>query len=120
MSTITVEVKDNLLVLSDHAMERLGWREDTKISIERENGKVILRPKELTPNEIANLACIHLIKKVGDATAVKMPVWQDGKWRVEVVLSYRPETIGYLAFSSHGQLIEGESDSPAKLKGFAV
>jgi len=67
--------------------------------------------------EIADITGTYLIDYVGDATDVKTPVWQDGKWRVEVVLSYRPVTVGFLTFSPDGQLIEEESDSPAKMKG---
>jgi len=120
MSTVTAELKGNMLFLPSDAIEQLGWSESTKILFEKHNGKIAIRPKELTAKEIADIACIFLIEYVGDATAVKKPVWQDGKWRVEVVLSYRPETIGFLTFSADGQLIENESDSPAKLKGIVA
>jgi len=115
--TIVAEVKDNSLVLSPEVGERLGWKAGTKLLIERHNGTVIICPQELTAEEIADIACIYLIKYVGDATDVKTPVWKDGKWRVEVVLSYRPETVGFLTFSPDGRLAENESDSPAKMKG---
>jgi len=72
---------------------------------------------QLSANEIAKRAGIYWAKYVGDATEVKTPVRIDGKWRVEVVLSYRPETIGFLTFSQTGELIKDESDSPRKLKG---
>jgi len=121
MSTFTAEVKDKKLLLPIEAFEWLGWRNSTKISIEKNNGTVVIRQQELTAEEIADVACIYLIEHVGDATAVKMPLWLNGKWRVEVVLSYRPKTtVGYLTFSSDGQLIESESDSPAKMKGVAT
>ncbi len=117
MQTASVKVENDALILPLELIEQLGWRENTKILIQKHNGAVAIRPKELTADEIADLACIYLIKYVGDATAVKLPIRQDGKWRVEVVLSYKPETIGFLTFSSDGRLIESESDSPAKLKG---
>jgi len=117
MSIVTAEVKDNILILPVETIEKLGWRDDTNILFEKQNGKVFIRPKELTPEEIADIACTYLVKYVGDATDVKTPVRQDEKWRVEVVLSYRPQTVGFLTFSSEGKLVENESDSPAKMKG---
>ena len=118
MNTITAELKEGGLIISTDAIEELGWRGGTmKISIEKHNGTAVLRPLELSTKEISDIACIYLIEHVGDATAVKKPILQNDKWRVEVVLSYRPETIGYLTFTRAGQLIESESDSPAKLKG---
>lgn len=120
MSTVTAEVRDKKLFLPTEAVGLLGWREGVKILFEKDNGTIVIRRQELTAEEIADIACVYLIDYVGDATAVKMPVWQDGKWRVEVVLSYRPETVGYLTFASDGQLLEGESDSAAKMKGMAT
>jgi len=120
MSKVTVEVRNNTLVLPTDAIEQLGWREGTTISIKKHNGNVVLRPQEFTEEEIENIACIYLLEYVGDATAVKTPVWNDGKWRVEVVLSYRPETVGFLTFSPDGQLIDKESDSAAKMKGISL
>jgi antitoxin component of MazEF toxin-antitoxin module len=119
MITVTAEVKNNALVLPADTIVQLGWREDAKVLIEKQNSTVVLRPQQLTAEEIADLACTYLVEYVGDATAVKTPVWTNGKWRVEVVLSYRPETIGYLTFSQFGELIEEESDSREKLKGLA-
>jgi len=77
----------------------------------------VFRSRELAAGEIADIACTYLVEYVGDATAVKTPVWTNGKWRVEVVLSYRSETIGYLTFFRFGELIAEESDSRKKLKG---
>lgn len=118
MTTITAELQDKALVLPSEVLETLGWRQSDKISIEKDNGKIFLRPSELTADDIADLACVYLIDHVGDATAVKKPTWKNGKWSVEVGLSYKPETIGFLTFSVDGHLIASESDSPAKLKGF--
>lgn len=117
MSTFTVEINDNKLFLPTDAIEKLGWPESTKILFEKDNGRVVIRPLELTAKEIARLAGIYLAKYVGDATDVKTPIRIAGKWRVEVVLSYRPQTIGYLTFTAQGELIPEESDSPAKLRG---
>jgi len=120
MSTITAEVEHNKLFLPTDIIQQLGWHENTKILFEKDNGKTVIRPQELTAEEIADIACIYLIDYVGDATAVKTPVWKDGKWRIEVVLSYRSETVGFLTFSADGQLIEEESDGPAKMKGIST
>jgi len=117
MITVMAEIKNEVLFLPTEALEQLGWHDGTKISIEKSNGTAVIRSQELTTEEIADIACTYLAEYVGDATAVKPPVWADGKWRVEVVLSYRPETIGYLTYSQYGELIEEESDSRAKLKG---
>ncbi len=119
MSTITVEVKDKKLVLPIGALDQLGWRENTSILLEKDNGSIVIRPQELTAREIARLAGIYLAKYVGDATDVKTPIRIDDKWRVEAVLSYRPQTIGYLTFTAQGELIQEESDSPAKLRGLS-
>jgi len=119
MNTGTPEARDDAIVVPAEMIERLGWREDTTVILEKRNGTFVVRAKKLSADEIANRACVFLIKHVGDATAVKTPVWKDGKWRIEVVLSYRPETIGFLTFSPDGHIIESESDSPAKLKGTA-
>jgi len=120
MENMITELKDDLLVMPSEISARLGWKAEARLLIEKQNGAVAVRQQKLTADKITDLACIYLIKYVGDATAVKTPLWQDGKWRVEVVLSYRPETIGFLTFSSDGQLIESESDSRAKLKGIAT
>jgi antitoxin component of MazEF toxin-antitoxin module len=119
MNTVIAEVSDDVIVVPAETIERLGWHEDTNIILEKHNGKFVFRAKKLTADEIADIAGTYLVKYVGDATDVKPPVWQGGKWRVEVVLSYRRETtVGFLTFSPDGHLVESESDSPAKMKGF--
>lgn len=121
MSAVTAEVKDAALFLPREAFEKLSWREDSKIVFEKHDRTVIFRSKKLNADEIADIACTYLIDCVGDATDVKMPVWSDGKWHVEVVLSYRPETtVGFLTFSANGQLLEEESDSPEKMKSIRL
>jgi len=116
MNTITAEVRDNALVLPPDVIAQLGWREDTKILIKRDNGSLLLRSQEITAEEIEKIACTYLIDRVGDATAVKTPLLKDGRWHVEVVLSYRPQTVGFLTFSLDGRLVESESDSPVKMQ----
>lgn len=121
MSKVTVEVKNNTLVLPTDAIEQLGWRESTKLSIKKDNGTAVLRPQELMEEDIADIACTYLVEYVGDATAVTKPIWKDGKWHVKVILSYRPETVvGLLTFTADGQLIETDSDSPAKMKDISL
>jgi hypothetical protein len=73
MKTVTAEVENNNLVLANDAIEKLGWRESTRLKIKEYNGKFVVLPRELTQKEIADSACIYLIKHVGDATAVKTP-----------------------------------------------
>ncbi len=89
----------------------------TKLFVETQEHDLYVRRQELSAKEIARLARIHLAEHVGNATDVKTPVRTNGKWRVEAVLSYRPQTIGYVTFNAEGELIEEESDSPAKLRG---
>lgn len=114
---INIEVRDNAVIFPSEATALLDWEEDTRISVKRENGRMLLRPQELTAEEIDDIACTYLVKYVGDATAVKTPVLKDGKWHAEVVLSYRDEAVGFLTFSRDGKLLPEESDSPQKMKG---
>lgn len=117
MSTFTVEVNDNKLFVPADAIEKLGWLENTKILFEKDNRRAVIRPLELTAKEIARLARVYLTEYVGNATDVKTPIRVHDKWRVEAVLSHRPQTIGYLTFTAQGELVAEESDSPAKLRG---
>lgn len=114
METIEAEFKENSLDLPTAIGERLGWKPGTKLLIETRDRDMYLRPQELSAKDVARLAGIYLVKYVGDATDVKAPIRVDGKWRVEVVLSYRPQTVGFLTFSPDGQLIENESTALRK------
>ncbi len=116
MNAFTGEVRDNAMVVPLEVFAQLGWQEDARIFLKKDNGRLLLRPQELTADEIDDIACTYLVKYVGDATAVKTPVFKNGKWHAEVVLSYRDETVGFLTFSRDGQLLPEESDSPQKMK----
>jgi len=95
MSTFTVEVNENKLFLPTDAIEKLGWPESTKILFEKDNGRVVIRPLELTAKEIARLAGIYLAKYVGDATDVKrrftLPV--NGAWKLSCLIDHKPSAI---------------------------
>ena len=117
METVTIKLKDDALVLPPEVGKQLGWMAGTKLFVETQEHDLYVRRQELSAKEIARLARIHLAEHVGNATDVKTPVRTNGKWRVEAVLSYRPQTIGYVTFNAEGELIEEESDSPAKLRG---
>jgi hypothetical protein len=117
METITIRLKEDALVLPTEVGKQLGWEAGTKLFVETQEHDLYVRRQELSAKEIARLARIHLAEHVGNATDVKPPVRMNGKWRVEAVLAYRPQTIGYMTFTAAGELIEDESDSPAKLRG---
>jgi len=117
METIVAELKDNSLVITSEVGKRLGWKKWTKLHIEADDSHLYLHPQDLSAEEIARVARIYLAEYVGNATDVKTPVRDNGKWRVEAVLSHRPQTIGYMTFTVQGELVEEESDSPAKLQG---
>jgi antitoxin component of MazEF toxin-antitoxin module len=119
METIVVKLKDKALVLPPEVGKQLGWEPGTKLFVETQEQNLYVRRQELNAKEIARLARIHLAEHVGNATDVKTPIRINGKWRVEAVLSYRPQTIGYMTFTAQGELVEDESDSPAKLRGLS-
>ena len=119
METIKVKLKDDALVLQFEVGKQLGWESGTKLFVETQEHDLYVRRQELSAKEIARLARIHLAEHVGNATDVKTPVRINGRWRVEAVLSHRPQTIGYMTFTTQGEIIEDESDSPAKLRGLS-
>jgi hypothetical protein len=116
VDTVTIEVRDNTLILPPEAGAKLGWSVDTKLHFKKDKDDFVLCPRELTADEIDDIACTYLMEYVGDATAVKTPILKNGKWHVEVVLSYRDETVGYLTLSRDGKILPEESDSPQKMK----
>jgi hypothetical protein len=119
METIVVKLQDKALVLPPEVGKQLGWESGTKLFVETQEHNLYVRQQELSAKEIARLARIHLAEHVGNATDVKTPIRINGKWRVEAVLSHRPQTIGYMTFTAQGELVEDESDSPAKLRGLS-
>ena len=70
----------------------------------------------MTSHQIADQAATYLLDYVGDAVAAGSPHWSGDYWQVPVVLSYREKQLGVLRYSSRGQLIREESDSPQVLR----
>ena len=58
-----------------------------------------------TAEGIAELACIFLLEKVGDAAAIKRPKKKDDKWIVDVVLPHARKDLGTLVFTANGKLM---------------
>jgi bifunctional DNA-binding transcriptional regulator/antitoxin component of YhaV-PrlF toxin-antitoxin module len=119
METVEIQIKGNALLMPWEVAERLGWKEGMELEVEERDQKFYLGPSKDMARRIADLACIYLLQHVGEGYHVKTPVWQCGKWRVEVSLFNQPETVGVLMFSWDGQLLAEESDSPAKLRGLS-
>lgn len=115
MSKIYEEITAKGLTLPNIVLEQWGWEEGTRVVIESQNGTIVIKPEELTARDIARRACIFLLKKVGDATAVKTPIRDGNKWRVTVVVPYLKKDIGQLTYTLDGSLIPEESDTPEQL-----
>jgi len=120
METVEIQINGNTLFLSDAVAERLGWREGLELEVEERDQKFYLGPSKHSARKIADQAWIYLLQHLGEIYHGKPPIWQRGKWRVEVALRDGPETAGVLTFSWDGRLIAEESDSPEKIKGRAA
>ncbi len=115
MSKIIQEITVDGLHLPKTLVEQFGWREGTKVMLEIHDRTVSIVPQELTAEDIAEIACIFLLEKVGDAVAIKKPQKKDDKWIVDVVLPHVKKDLGTLVFTANGKLMSDESDSPSKL-----
>ncbi len=109
------EVTATGLYLPKTLTEKWGWRPGTKVVIETQNRSIHIYPEELAVTDIADIACIYLLEKVGDAVAIKTPFRSNGNWTVPVILAYAKKDLGKLVFSPSGELIIEESDSPSAL-----
>ena len=115
MSIIIQEITADGLHLPKALVEQFGWRNGTKVMLEIHDRTVSIVPQELTTEDIAEIACIFLLEKVGDAVAIKKPQKKDDKWIVDVVLPHARKDLGALVFTTNGELMSDESSSPSNL-----
>ena len=115
MSKIIQEITADGLRLPKTLVEQFGWREGTKVMLEIHDRTVSIVPQELTAENVAEIACIFLLEKVGDVAAIKKPQKRDDKWIVDIVLPHAGKDLGTLVFTVDGKLMLDESDSPSKL-----
>jgi hypothetical protein len=115
MSKIIQEVTADGLHLPKVLVEQFGWREGTKVMLEIHDRTLSIVPQEFTSENIAEIACIFLLEKVGDAAAIKKPYRKNDRWVVDVVLPHARKDLGTLVFTANGKLMSDESDSPSKL-----
>jgi len=115
MSKIYGETTAKGLSLPITVLKEWGFEEGMKVVIEFYDNTVLIKPEELTAQEIANRACIFLLQKVGDATAIKTPVRDGDKWRVTVALPHHKKDLGQLTYTLDGLLVHEESNTPEEL-----
>ncbi len=115
MSKVVQQISSKGLHLPKALFEKWGWREGAKVIVENHGRMISIYPQELTGVDIADVACNYLLEHVGDAVAVKTPYRVNDHWIVPVVLAYQQKELGRLSFTSSGDLIIEESDSPATL-----
>jgi antitoxin component of MazEF toxin-antitoxin module len=110
-----LEITADGLYLPKSLVEQFGWHQGTKVMLEIHDRAVSIVPQELTAEDIAEIACIFLLEKVGDAVAIKKPQKKDEKWIVDVILPHARKDLGALVFTANGKLISDESSNPSKL-----
>ena len=115
MSKIVQQISSKGLHLPKALIEKWGWQEGAKVIVENHGRSVSIYPQELNAVDISDVACNYLLEHVGDAVAVKTPFRVNDHWIVPVVLAYQKKDLGRLSFTSSGDLIIEESDSPAML-----
>ena len=82
MSKIIQEITADGLHLSKALVEQFGWREGTKVMLEIHDRTLSLAPQEYTAESTAEIACIFLLEKVGDAAAIKKPYGNARTWEL--------------------------------------
>ncbi len=115
MSRVYEEITKQGLVVPNAMLEQWGWEQGTRVEIESRNKTIVIKPREVTAREITRRAYVFLLKKVGDATAIKTPVRKGNKWKVTVTLSHRKKVLGQLTFAADGTLLVAESHTPEQL-----
>jgi len=115
MSKVIQQITSKGLQLPKTLTDKWGWHEGIRVVINARQKSVSIYPQELTATDIADNACNYLLKKVGDAVGVKTPFKDNGNWVVSVILPHAKKDLGQLKFTSSGDLIIEESDSPSEL-----
>jgi antitoxin component of MazEF toxin-antitoxin module len=116
MTQVVQRVSPNGLQLPRALIEHWGAKEGQEVIIELQRSFIRIVPAEVDAAEIADRAATYVFDRVGDATAVGQPERVGERWRVPVVLSYRPKPLGVLTYSLRGELIPDESDSAQTMR----
>lgn len=87
-----------------------------EVIIELQRSFIRIVPAEVDAAEIADRAATYVFDSVGDAAAVGQPERIGNRWRVPILLSYRPKQLGVLTFSLRGELVPEESESPETMR----
>lgn len=117
MTQIVQRVGPNGLQLPKELIERCGAKEGQEVIIEVGHSAIRIVPAEVDALEIADRAAADVCDRLGDAAVVGQPERQDGRWRVAVLLAYRPKQLGVLTYSARGELLADESDSVEMMRG---
>lgn len=97
-------------------IEQWGAREGQEVIIEVARSFIRIVPAEVEAGEIADRAATYGFDQVGDATVVGQPERVGERWRVPILLSYRPKQLGVLTYSLRGELLLDESDSAQTMR----
>ena len=116
MTQMAQRVSPSGVLLPKELIARCGAKEGQEIIIELYRSFIRILPAEVTAAEIADRAATHVFDSVGDATVVAWPERVGERWRVPVLLSYRPKELGVLTYSLRGDLLPEESDSAQILR----
>ena len=116
MTQVVQRVSSNGLQLPKELIEQWGIKEGQEVIIELERSVNRIVPATVDAAEIANRAATYVFDHVGDATEVGKPEQVGERWRVPVMLSYRPKQLGVLTYSSQGELLPDESDSTETMR----
>lgn len=112
METLTQRLSPGGLLVPPELLEGFGFRPGDEIAIELQTDRVVIRPAEISQEEIENRALNYLLDHVGDATTVQVEQ-QGDRWIARVMLPHHQKVLGQLVFSRYGVLMPQES-SPAK------
>jgi antitoxin component of MazEF toxin-antitoxin module len=106
----------NGLQLPKELIERWGAKEGQEVIIEVGHSVIRIVPAEVGAAEVADRAAAYVCDRVGDAAVVGQPERAGERWRVPVLLSYRPKQLGVLTYSLRGEVLLEESDSAQTLR----
>ena len=115
VAEVILEVTNDDLVVPHALLAELGYYPGQRLRVSRESDRLVLRPDELSSDEIEAVALSYLLEEVGDLAGLRSPESVEGEWRVEVVLLPAGQPVGVLWFDQQGQLVSSRSDSPAAL-----
>lgn len=116
MTQMMQRVTANGLQLPKELVEQWGVKEGQEVIVELHRSFVHIVPAEVDSAAIADRAATYVLDGVGDATAIGQPERVGDRWRIPVLLSYRPKQLGVLTYSLRGELIPDKSDSTETMR----